>query len=153
MFASPHAAVRAYARVGLETDLAAANPHKLILMLFEGARLTITKARLHMQNNDISAKGEAISKAISIIDQGLKASLDVKAGGKLAEKLYALYEYMCQRLLVANLRNQPEVLDEVSGLLHELNEAWASIGQQAPGGAKARVAASPARFPTILGRS
>lgn len=145
MFASPHATVRAYARVGIETDVAAANPHKLILMLFEGARLSVTTAGLHMRRKEVSAKGEAISRAISIIDQGLKASLDVKAGGKLAEKLYALYEYMCHRLLVANLKNQPEILDEVGGLLRELHEAWQSIGQQAPGGTNALATASSPR--------
>lgn len=135
MFASSNAAVKAYARVGLETDVAAADPHKLILMLFEGARLALSRAGLHMHNKEIGAKGEAISKAISIIDQGLKASLDVKAGGKMAEKLYALYEYMCHRLLIANLENRAEILEEVSGLLRDLCEAWASIGQPGAGGA------------------
>ena len=134
MFASRHSAVKAYARVAVETDVAAADPHKLILMLYEGARLAITKAKLNMQQKNISAKGEAISQAISIIDQGLKASLDVKGGGKMAEKLYALYEYMCHRLLIANLKNQPELLDEVMELLRELNEAWSSIGQAASSG-------------------
>ncbi|CAG4882207.1 Flagellar secretion chaperone FliS [Georgfuchsia toluolica] len=130
MFATPHtSAVKAYARVGIETDIVTADPHKLIVMLYEGARLSIATAKLHMQRNEIGAKGEAISKAISIIDQGLKASLDVNAGGKIAEKLYALYEYMCRRLLLANLKNQPEMLDEVAGLLGELNEAWNSIGK------------------------
>ncbi|MFY9329867.1 MAG: flagellar export chaperone FliS [Georgfuchsia sp.] len=129
MFAPTHtAAARAYAQVGVETGVATADPHKLVLMLFEGAQLAIIKAKLNMQGNNIVAKGEAISQAISIIDQGLKASLDVKAGGKMAEKLYALYEYMCHRLLMANLKNQPEILDEVTSLLRELNGAWNSIG-------------------------
>ncbi len=153
MYASRHSAVKAYARVGVETDVASANPHKLILMLFEGARLAVTTAKLHMQRNEISAKGEAISKAISIIDQGLKASLDVNAGGKLAEKLYALYEYMCHRLLLANLNNQPEMLDEVINLLRELNDAWRSIGQAVPADAtQVQHAASVAHFPATLRR-
>lgn len=129
MFSSRHAAVKAYARVGIETGVASADPHKLILMLFEGAHLAIAKARLNMQGKDIAAKGEAISQAIAIIDQGLKASLNVKAGGAMAERLYALYEYMCRRLVIANLQNSFEILDEVSGLLRGLNDAWSSIGQ------------------------
>lgn len=129
MFATSNAATRAYACVGLETDISAADSHKLILMLFEGGGLAIAKARIGMLNNDVSAKGEAISQAISIIDQGLKASLDVKAGGKLAERLYALYEYMCHQLLMANLKNRPDILDEVAELLRGLHEAWKSIRQ------------------------
>jgi flagellar protein FliS len=122
----PHS-INAYARVNVETGAISASPHKLVLMLFEGARLAVTEARLHMQHNETAAKGEAISKAIAIIDHGLKASLDVGAGGEMAEKLHALYEYMTSRLLVANLRNQPEALDEVGRLLAELNGAWEAI--------------------------
>jgi flagellar secretion chaperone FliS len=127
MFASNHTAVKAYAHVGIGTDVASADPHKLILMLFEGGQLAIAKAKLAMQNDNVADKGYAISQAISIIDQGLKASLDLKAGGEIAEKLYSLYEYMCHRLLIANLNNQVDILDEVTHLLRELADAWSRI--------------------------
>jgi len=52
-----------------------------------------------------------------IINDGLRASLDVTAGGQLAQNLRALYEYMSNRLLFANARNEPAVLDEVKQLL------------------------------------
>lgn len=149
MFASRNAAVKAYARVAVETDIAAADPHKLVLMLFEGARLAVTKAKLHMGQKAIAAKGEAVSQAISIIDQGLKASLDVRAGGELGLKLYSLYEYMCHRLLIANLNNQPEILDEVGDLLRELHEAWASIGAR-PAAATVPEADVPETPPSTL---
>jgi flagellar secretion chaperone FliS len=133
MFASAHAPVKAYARVGVETGVASADPHQLVLMLYEGSLLAIAKAKLGMRAKNIAAKGDAISQAIAIIDQGLKASLDVKAGGKLAERLFSLYEYMCHRLLIANLNNDPDALDEVSTLLRELNDAWKSIGKNTAG--------------------
>lgn len=120
--------VSAYARVGLETGVIAASPHKLILMLFEGARIALSSALMHMRNGEITAKGEAISKAIAIISSGLQASLDVKAGGELAQQLHALYDYMSRRLLQANLHNKPEYIEEVVRLLGELNEAWEAIG-------------------------
>lgn len=129
MFASSHSAAAAYAKVGVETGVVSANPHRLVLMLFEGARVAVAAARLHMQRNEIAAKGEAISKAITIIDHGLKASLDVAAGGELAQRLYALYEYMVRQLLAANLDNDPKGLDEVNHLLMELNGAWETIGK------------------------
>ncbi len=121
--------INAYARVGVETGVLSASPHQLTLMLFEGARLAIAEARLHMQRNETAAKGETISKAIMIVDHGLKASLDVEAGGEMAEKLYALYEYMVNRLLIANLRNEPKALEEVDRLLAELHGAWEAIGK------------------------
>lgn len=134
MFAVMHNPTAAYNKVGIETGVETADPHKLILMLFEGAMLSIAAASVHMRRNeahDIARKGEAISKAINIISNGLKASLDMDAGGDLAVKLAALYDYMCNRLLHANVHNQPAALDEVSHLLAELKGAWEQIGGKA----------------------
>lgn len=134
MFAAMHNPTAAYNKVGIETGVDVADPHKLVLMLFEGAMLAVASASLHMKRNDgvddVARKGEAISKAINIITNGLKASLDQDAGGELAVKLGALYDYMSARLLFANLHNQPAILDEVSHLLAELKGAWAQIGSR-----------------------
>ncbi len=81
-----------------------------------------------MKAGRISAKGAAISKAIMIIDSGLRASLDKKVGGEIAEGLDALYEYMAARLLQANLKNQVDILEEVQRLLTDLRGAWNAIG-------------------------
>lgn len=112
----------------ISTDLAAtADPHRLIVMLFDGARAAIATARLHMERNEIPEKGAAISKAIDIINNGLLASLDTNAGGQLAEQLAALYEYISMRLLWANMKNNLAALDEASNLLGELQSAWVMI--------------------------
>lgn len=121
-------ALNTYKNVGLESGVAAANPHKLILMLYQGALLAIASAKNQMLGNQIPAKGASISKAIKIIDEGLKACLDIEAGGEIGKNLHDLYDYMNQRLLIANLKNDPAILDEVGGLLGELKVAWESIG-------------------------
>ncbi len=129
MYSSMNNAVSAYQRIGVETGVESADPHKLILMLFEGAQEALAKARMHMQHNEIAEKGQMISKAIMIIDHGLKASLDMNAGGDLAIKLQALYDYMTHRLLVANIQNNTEIVNEVNMLLSELHGAWKEIRQ------------------------
>lgn len=121
----------AYAKVGMETGVTSADPHKLILMLFDGALLSIAGARAALERKDIPAKGMAISKAIEIIASGLDSCLDLEAGGELAMRLSALYEYMTDRLLYANLHNNQAALDEVAGLLSGLRESWEAIGPQA----------------------
>jgi flagellar protein FliS len=131
MFSAAHLGANAYSNIGVETGVMAAGPHKLILMLFEGARIAVSSALIHMRKGDIPAKGVAISKAINIVDNGLKASLDVEAGGQMALQLDALYEYMSNRLLLANLKNKPELLEEVGRLLSELQEAWELIAHPA----------------------
>ena len=124
----------AYARIGTESAAMSASPHQLITMLFDGAKTAITMARHHMANKDIAAKGKAISKAINIVDNGLKASLDAEAGGpagaELAGNLSSLYDYICQRLMQANLRNDPALLDEAERLLENIGSAWREIDPQ-----------------------
>lgn len=118
----------AYARVGVESGVMSANPHQLIVMLFEGARLAIRSARLHMVNGNMSGKGAAISKALDIVNQGLMAGLDREKGGEVADNLAALYEYIGRLLLQANLRNELETLDRADSLLAEIESAWREIG-------------------------
>lgn len=125
-------AMDAYSKAGIEASVRDASPHKLISMLFDGAIVSVGMAKNHMRLNQIPAKGLAISKAIAIIDDGLKVSLDETAGGELAANLKALYEYMSNRLLVANLKNDTDALDEVARLLAELKGAWDQIGGPAP---------------------
>lgn len=143
-------ALNAYNKVGIESGVDGADPQKLILMLFDGAGLAIRLAKKSLLHNEISQKGAAISKAISIIDNGLKASLDNEAGGEIAQKLQSLYDYIIGRLLVANSKNDPEILDEVAKLLSELRDAWATIGTQGISGNTVTKEESPiAARPTI----
>ncbi len=129
MYTAGNSAISAYQRIGVETSVEAADPYKLILMLFEGAQEALNRAKMHMQLNEIAEKGQMISKAIMIIVHGLKASLDMNAGGDLAIKLQALYDYMTHQLLVANIQNNVEKITEVNKLLSELHSAWKEIGQ------------------------
>lgn len=121
---------QAYHRVSVETGIESASPHQLIVLLFEGALVAIASAKSHMRDNNIGEKGLAISKAIDIIINGLRASLDQKVGGELAERLSMLYGYMADRLLQANLNNDPAALDEVIALLSTLQGAWVEIGKK-----------------------
>ena len=130
MFGMLRSPAESYAKVGVEAAVESSDPHRLILMLFDGAITAVSLARIHMKSGDIAQKGMATSKAIDLITNGLLASLDMSAGGDLAERLAALYEYMTQRLLFANLKNNVAALDEVGELLASLREAWAEI---APG--------------------
>lgn len=117
----------AYAQVSVESSVRSADPHGLILLLFEGAASAMSLALLHMEQNRIAERGSNISKAIDIIANGLKSSLNTEEGGELAERLSALYEYIVQRLLWANMRSDPAALKECMALLEEIHSAWAEI--------------------------
>lgn len=120
-------AISAYKKVGIESGATSADPHKLISMLFQGALLAIANAKNQMLRKETMAKGKSISHAISIIGEGLHASLDTSVPGQLVQDLSALYDYMVRRLIAANMENKVEILDEVYGILNELKGAWDSI--------------------------
>lgn len=126
-FTTRNAALNAYGRQSIATEVEAASPHRLIVMLFEGAITACHMAKLHMQNGAIAEKGTAISKAIAIIQEGLLLSLDREQGGELVANLASLYDYMGRRLIQANVKNDSVLIDEVLGLLIGLKESWEQI--------------------------
>ncbi|MBF0469831.1 MAG: flagellar export chaperone FliS [Gammaproteobacteria bacterium] len=121
------AAVDFYNQVGVQSNVASASAHRLVQMLMQGALDRIAMAKGALRNHDITSKGESISQSMAIID-GLRNSLDMDSGQEIAENLDALYVYMNRRLLEANIKNDIQMLDEVSGLLTSIKEAWDSIG-------------------------
>lgn len=121
-------AMKQYQKVGISSGLENATPHRLVKMLLDGALDKIATAKGALEHNEIARKGEYIGWAISILG-GLRASLDLDAGGEIAANLDALYEYMSRRLAEANLDNDPAILDEVQSLLNEIKSAWDAIPQ------------------------
>jgi flagellar protein FliS len=101
---------------------------QLILRMMDGALERIVTARGHMARSEIPAKGEAIGKAIGLID-GLRTSLDKGRGGDIAANLERLYDYMMRRLVEANFRNDPRQLDEVADLLGEIRSGWEAVSR------------------------
>lgn len=127
MFSSSKRHIDAYNKVGLETGVDGASPYRLITMLLDGAILSLGRAAQALKEKRVGDKGKEISMAIDIISSGLQASIDLEAGGQIAERLNSLYDYMCTRLLHANLRNDLAAIQEVSTLLGEIKAGWEEI--------------------------
>lgn len=122
-------AIEEYTQLALRTDIETASPHRLILLLLDGALDKLRAARTAMARNNIAAKGSNITWAMSIID-GLRASLNHERGGKIAANLDALYDYMTRTLVSANLHNDDLNLAEVERLLGEIRAGWKGIEAQ-----------------------
>lgn len=119
-----------YGRVAAETDVGSASPHRLVTLLFDGYAQAIAQAKGALASGNIEVKCQAIGRAARIVDEGLKASLDLQAGGALAADLADLYAYIIVRLTQANMRNDRAALDECMALIQPLRDAWASIAPQ-----------------------
>jgi flagellar secretion chaperone FliS len=129
--AAPHAQM--YSRVGVETGVQGASPHKLVTMLFDGYFESLMRAKAAMAAGQIDVKGQEIGRAVRIVEEGLKASLDLRAGGSLAADLSELYAYVTRRLTHANLKNDAAALDECHALVKPLHDAWQAIAPQVEG--------------------
>ncbi|EPZ6580126.1 flagellar export chaperone FliS [Escherichia coli] len=115
---------QAYAQIGVESAVMSASQQQLVTMLFDGVLSALVRARLFMQDNNQPGKGVSLSKAINIIENGLRVSLDEESKDELTQNLIALYSYMVRRLLQANLRNDVSAVEEVEALMRNIADAW-----------------------------
>lgn len=119
-------ATGSYATIGLETEVLSASPERLISLLFRGALTAIAQAQHHLQAGNIADRGKAISKAIDIVDSGLKAGVDTERGGEVARLLITSYELIIRDLMLANLHSDPDKLAAAETQLTDLADAWYS---------------------------
>ena len=118
----------AYRSTAVHSGVDAADPHRLVVMLMDGALERIAAASGMMKNGNGVEKAQLLHRAVAIVDE-LRNTLNLKEGGAIAANLDSLYEYMCRRLMQANAENKPEWLDEVSRLLGEIRWAWLQMPQ------------------------
>ena len=120
----------AYTAVSLDSQINGATPHQLIVLLYDGAFNAMKRAEIYVQSGNIPRRGEMISRAINIIDNGLRAGLDHEKGGQIAEELESLYEYISRTLLEANVTKSGEKLPHLIALMTEMSETWQAIAPQ-----------------------
>ena len=131
-------------RLDLETSVASASPARLVLMLYDGAIKSMSSARAALLQGNPGARGEALTKAIAMIDEGLRPALDLQAGEDMAANLTALHDYVRNRLQYANIKGDVASIDEALRLMTELRGAWRDL--EAKG--KAQSTAAPQPGPT-----
>ncbi|WP_181347268.1 flagellar export chaperone FliS [Thalassobacillus sp. CUG 92003] len=104
-----------------------ASPGELTLMLYNGCLKFIKHARKNIVDADHQQKNTNIQKAQKII-QELMVTLNPDM--EISEQMMSLYEYMNHRLIEANINNDADILDEVSGLVTEFRDTWKEVIRQ-----------------------
>lgn len=115
-----------YRQTAVSSAVLDASPHRLVSLMLAGVRERLKLASACMEIGDLRRKGQAISEASLIISE-LDGSLDHAAGGEIADGLAALYDYSQRRLTEANLNNDVAVVQEVDGLIADIESAWQQI--------------------------
>ena len=129
--------VNTYKNVAVETAVTTADPHQLVSLLFDALIQSLGVAKVAIKNGNVPAKGASITKAVRILEEGLKAGLDMQKGGEIALTLRSLYDYCIYRVTDANLHNDVEILDEVIAALAPVSDGWKQIRSQVVSGQKA----------------
>ena len=124
MFATRSAST--YRSLSVQTGVIDASPHRLIEMLLDGSLESIARARVALSQRDVGGRVESVTRALRIVDEGLKASLD-PAGGDIAKNLGQLYGYITVLLTDANNNANDEKLAEAASLLEQIREGWRGI--------------------------
>jgi flagellar protein FliS len=126
---SSASSVAAYQSVAAHGGVAGADPHRLVVMLLDGALERIAVARGAIQRGSKAEKASAVHRAVSIVDE-LRNSLNLEAGGAIAANLDDLYDYACRQLLRASVSSRSDLLDEVAALLGEIRGAWLALSPE-----------------------
>ena len=126
MNSSINSAMQAYKEVYTEVAAEAADPHKLVSMLFHGITDRLCTAEQGFENKNLMLRGESITKAQTILF-GLRSTLDFKNGGELSRLLDSLYDYCIKQLTRAHVDNELSPVVEVKGLIGQISSAWDSI--------------------------
>jgi flagellar protein FliS len=117
-----------YQAVKVDTGVSGASPHRLVEMLLEEFLASCARARGAIRSGDVQEKGRAIGRAVRIVEEGLRAGLNLEAGGQLAHDLHDLYRYVTLRLTHANLKSDDAAVAECIALVQPLHDAWRAIG-------------------------
>lgn len=113
-------AAQAYGARKVET----ASPAELTLMLYEGAIKFCNIAMGAIENKDYEKANTNIQKARNIIVE-LQSTLDHKY--KVAEDFDIIYDYIFHKLVDANMKKDPEILEEALNQIRDMRDAWKEI--------------------------
>ncbi len=116
------------------------SPSKLIALLYDKAIVSLKEAVQAIEDGQIERRWKANTKAIEIITH-LANTLDHEGGGEIASNLDRLYEFMLQRLLNVDLKNDAQAATEVIKLLQPLRDSWHQLAHE-PAAQEARAGAS-----------
>ena len=101
-----------------------ASPAELTLMLYEGAIKFCNIAIMGVEQKDIQKAHDNIVKTQKIIEH-FRVTLDMKY--PVAQDFERVYVYLEQRLVQANMKKDPEILQEVLEHLHTMRDTWKEV--------------------------
>lgn len=117
------------ADVYLKNAVMTATPEQLQLMLYDGAIRFVRQAREALLANDLTTSCEKLLRAQRIMLE-LESGLRHDVNPALCSQLVALYRFVYQRLIDANIQRDLPALDESLRILEHQRETWRILLQR-----------------------
>lgn len=108
------------------TQVDTASPVRLVVMLYDGAIRFLRQGQAAMQRGDREKQNHYLVRAQRIVTE-LASSLNMEAGGEIAANLMALYQFMHEQLVLANLQDDVDKVQEVREMMESLREVWSQV--------------------------
>ena len=118
--------INAYKKDSLKSDLAGADPHRIIQLLMQGALERLALSKGFIERRDMESKSNTLTRVVEIIN-ALRDALDREANPELVDNLDALYGYMIEQVHEAGLNMDVSKIDVVMQLMLEIKGAWDQI--------------------------
>ncbi|MGQ9694894.1 MAG: flagellar export chaperone FliS [Thermodesulfobacteriota bacterium] len=109
-----------------QTNIMTADAKRLIIMCYEEAIYSLKSAKNHFINQDYVAKGQAVQKAIDILNE-LRVALNFEKGGIIAKNLDLLYGFLISYILNGDVKKDTKAFEQAASILSELKSAWEQI--------------------------
>ncbi len=107
-----------------QNSVTTASPGDLTLMLYNGCIKFLGKAKIAIEQKNIEEKNHNIQRSQAIIAE-LMSTLNMDI--EISKQMLPLYEYMNHRLVEANIKNDPSIIEEVEGLVTEFRDTWKEV--------------------------
>ncbi len=122
--------IQAYKKDSLKSDLASADPHRVIQLLMQGALERLALSKGFIERKDLESKSQTLTRVVEIIN-ALRDALDRDANPDLVDNLEALYLFMIEQIHEASAKLDTHKIDIVMKLMLELKGAWDQISDAA----------------------
>lgn len=115
-----------YRQMNLAGRTNAADPHRLVTMLYDEGVSALRSAAWAAENRKFAMKSEQVARATAVLF-ALEAGLDFERGGEVSRTLATFYHGLRQQILQASLGTDPAPFRESAASLEEIAGAWSSV--------------------------
>jgi flagellar biosynthetic protein FliS len=116
-----------YKEMQVSGEINQGSKKKVLMMMYDAVIVNLNEAISAMKNQNLPVKLQKIDKTLSIIEKGLIMSLSKDGAKEVAESLELFYEYASSTIVLANAKNDVDLLTEIKAYFLDLKKCWEQV--------------------------